>query len=107
MENILKKIHSGIITQIHCIQAIEIPSVHPNLQYILSKHQVVFSTSRGVHDNSIPLISGNLTPNALPYHHPFSQKNEIEKKIDEFLKARVIHPSTIPYYSHVIMVFNK
>jgi hypothetical protein len=44
MEKLLKKGHSGVIAQIHAIQAIETPSVPQDLQSILSKNQVVFST---------------------------------------------------------------
>jgi hypothetical protein len=85
MENLLKKGHSSIISHIHSIQVIETPSLHPDLQAILSKHQDFFSTpqglspSHGVHDHSIPLVPSSLPPNVLHYHHPFSQKNEIEK----------------------------
>jgi hypothetical protein len=98
MENILKKGHSGIISQLHSIQVVETPSVHPDLQAILSKHQDVFSTpqglppSHGVHDHSIPLVPGSLPPNVHPYRHPFSQKNEIEKIVQELLQAGVICP---------------
>jgi hypothetical protein len=62
MEKLLKKGHSGVIAQLHAIQAKETPSVMQDLQTILSKHQLVFSTpqglppSRGVHDHSIPLV---------------------------------------------------
>ena len=62
MEKLLKKGHSSVITQLHAIQATETPSVSQNLQSILSKHQMVFSTphglapSHGVHDHSIPLV---------------------------------------------------
>jgi hypothetical protein len=45
MEKMLKKGHSGVISQLHAIQAIETPSVPQDLQAMLSKHQVVFSTS--------------------------------------------------------------
>jgi hypothetical protein len=85
MENLLKKGHSGVISQLHAIQATETPSVPQDLQSILSKHKVVFSTPHalppfhGVHDNSIPLFLGSLPLNIHPYYHPFSQKNEIEK----------------------------
>jgi hypothetical protein len=85
MENLLKKIHSGNISQLSSIQVVETPSSHPNLQSIISKHQNIFSTlhglppSHGVHDQSIPLVLGSLPPNVHPYHHPFSQKNVIEK----------------------------
>jgi hypothetical protein len=113
MENLLKKGHSDIIAQLHSIHATETPSVPQDLQSILSKHQVVFSTpqglppSRGVHDHSIPLVPDNLPPNVHPYRHPFSQKNEIEKIVQEFLTAGVIRPSTSPYSSPVVMVLKK
>jgi hypothetical protein len=44
MEKILKKGHSGVISQLHVIQATETPSVPQDLQSILSKHQLVLST---------------------------------------------------------------
>jgi hypothetical protein len=87
--------------------------LHPNLQYILSHHHVVFTTpqkippSCGVHDHSIPLISGSLPPNVRPYCHPFSQNNEIEKIVHELLEVGVIRPSTSPYSSPVVMVLKK
>jgi hypothetical protein len=79
----------------------------------LSKHQTVFSTpqglppSRGVHDHSIPLVPGSLPPNIRPYRHPFAQKNEIEKMVQELLTVGVIRPSTSPYSSPVVMVLKK
>jgi hypothetical protein len=44
MEKMLKKGHSGVISQLHAIQATETPSVLQDLQSILSKHHMVFST---------------------------------------------------------------
>jgi hypothetical protein len=44
MEKLLKKGHSRVISQLHAIQATETPSVPQDLQSILSKHQLVFST---------------------------------------------------------------
>jgi hypothetical protein len=113
MEKMLKKGHSGITSQLHSIQATKTPFVSHDLQSILSKHQMVFSTlqglhpSRGVHDHSIPLVPGSLPPNIRPYHHPFSQKNEIVKMVQEILNVGVIHPSMIPYSSPMVMVLNK
>jgi hypothetical protein len=113
MEKMLKKCHYGIISQLHSIQETDTPSMSHDLQSILSKHQVVFSTpqglppSYGVHDHSIPLVPGSLPPNIHPYHHPFSQKIEIEKIIQELLSVGVIIPSTSPYSSLVVMVLNK
>jgi hypothetical protein len=109
----LKKGHSGVIAQLHAIQATETPSVPQDLQAILSKYQVVFSTpqglppSHGVHDHSIPLVPRSLPPNIRLYRHPFSQKNEIEKMVQELLSAGVIRPSTNPYSSPVVMVLKK
>jgi hypothetical protein len=113
MEKLLKKGHSGVIAQLHAIQATETPPVPQDLQALLSKHQMVFSTpqglppSRGVHDHSIPLVPGSLPPNIRLYRHPFSQKNEIEKMVQELLTAGVIRPSTSPYSSLVVMVLKK
>jgi hypothetical protein len=113
MEKLLKKGHSSVIAQLHTIQATETPPVPQDLQALLSKHQTVFYTpqglppSRGVHDHSIPLVLGSLPPNIHPYCHPFAQKNEIEKMVQELLTADVIHPSTSPYSSLVFMVLKK
>jgi hypothetical protein len=113
MENILNKGHSGIIAQLHSIQAVETSSMHIDLQAILSTHHAIFSTpkglppSRGFHDHFIPLVPGSLPPNVLPYCHPFSQKNEIEKIVQEFLQVGVIHPSTSPYSFLLVMVLKK
>jgi hypothetical protein len=113
MEKLLKKGHSSVIAQLHAIQATETPSVPQDLQAILSKHQLVFSTpqglppSRGLHDHSIPLVPGSLLPIIRLYRHPFSQKNEIEKMVQEFLNAGVIRPSTSPYSSPVVTFLKK
>jgi hypothetical protein len=50
---------------------------------------------------------GNLPPNFHPYHHPFAQKNEIENIFHELLEVGVIHPSTNPYSSPIVMVLKK
>jgi hypothetical protein len=81
MEKLLKKGHSRVIAQLHAIQATKTPLVPQDLQTILSKHQLVFSTpqglphSCGVDDHSIPLVPRSHPPNIHPYRHPFSLKN--------------------------------
>jgi len=115
MEKLLKKGHFGIISQFHAIQGMEdpTPELHAEIQRILENHQQVFTTtkglplSRGEHDNNIPLIIGSQPPIIRPYRYPFSQKNEIEKIIQELSKAGIIRPSTSPYYSLVVMVLKK
>jgi hypothetical protein len=87
--------------------------MHPDLQSILSRHQDIFNTPRGLppshgsHDHPIPLVPRSILPNVFPYHHSFAQKNEIEKIVQEFLQVSVIHPSTNPYSSLVIMVLKN
>jgi hypothetical protein len=113
MGNMLKKGHSRVISQLHAIQATKTPFVPQDLQFILSKHQVFFSIpqglppSHGVHDHSILLIPKSLPPNIRPYRHPFSEKDEIEKMVQELLNAGVIFPSTSPYSSPMVMVLKK
>jgi hypothetical protein len=112
-EKMLKKGHFGVIAELHAIQTTETPFIPQDLQAILSKHQLVFSTpqglppSRGNHDHSIPLVPGIIPPNIRPYRHPFSQKNEIQKMVQELLNVGVICPSTSPYSSPVVMVLKK
>jgi hypothetical protein len=113
MEKLLKKGHSSIISQLHSIHIVETPSMHPDLQSILSQHQAVFQTPQGLHlsrddhGHFIHLILGIIPPNFLPYHHPFSQKNEVYKIVQEFLEVGVIHPSTSPYSCLIVMVLKK
>jgi hypothetical protein len=83
------------------------------MKIILSKNPLIFETPQvlspyhGAHDHFIALIVDNLPPNVCPYHHPFSQKNDIEDIVQELLVSSVIHPSTNPYSSLVIMVLKK
>jgi hypothetical protein len=112
MENLLKKGHSGIISQLHAIQATETPSMSSDFQSILSKHHVVFPTPygfspHGFHDHSSPLVPGILPPNIHRYRHHFSQTNEIEKMVQELVNTGVIHPSTSLYSSPLVMVLKK
>jgi hypothetical protein len=113
MKKLLKKGHSGVISQLHAIQATKTPLVLQDLQALLSKHQMVFSTpqglppSCGVHDHFIPLVLGSLPPNIRMFRHPFSQKNGIEKMVQELLTAGIMCPSTSPYSSLVVMVLKK
>jgi hypothetical protein len=72
MEKMLKKGRCGVISQLHAIRATETPPVLHDLQDLLSKHQMAFSTPQGlppshsVHDHSIPLLPKSLPPNICP-----------------------------------------
>ena len=47
-----------------------------------------------IFNENIALILGSHSPNVHPYHYPFSQKNEIEKFVQDILVTEVIRPST-------------
>jgi hypothetical protein len=48
MEKPLKEVHSCNISHLHSIQVVETPSMHFDLQYILSQQKVVFNTPHGL-----------------------------------------------------------
>jgi hypothetical protein len=58
MENLLKKFHSRIISQLHSIQEVETPSPSMNLdlQSMLSQQQSIFHTSQGLPLSQEPMI---------------------------------------------------
>ena len=106
MEKLLNKGHSCIISQLHALQLCETPTLDPPLEMKknLDTYNSVFDLPTGLplacgeHDHSIPLILGIQLPNVCPYRYPFSQKNEIEKHIQELLATGVISPSTSPNF---------
>lgn len=75
-------------------------------QQVFNKHKEI-SPSRDKHDHNIPFLPGRQQPSVCPYKYPFAQKNDIEKIIKELLQVDIIHPSTNPYSSLVVMVLNK
>lgn len=87
--------------------------MHLDLQMVLNKHKLVFETpyvlppSHGEHDHGIPLILGSLPPNMCPYHHLLHRRITLKRLFRELLEVGVIHPSTSPYSSPMVMVFEK
>jgi hypothetical protein len=85
MEKLLKKGHSGVISQLHGIQATWTPFVLQYLQDILSKHQLVFSTPQGIppshgfHDHSIPLVPEAFLPISVCIVTSFPKKMNLRK----------------------------
>jgi hypothetical protein len=85
METLLKKGHSGIISQLHAIQATETPSMPQDLQSILSKHQMVFPLPR---DSLLPMVfviiqfpvsQEAFLPISVPIVTPFPKKMKLRK----------------------------
>jgi hypothetical protein len=90
MENLLKKGHSGIISQLHAIQATKTPSVPEDLQSILSKDQVVFFTPQGippshvVHIILFPFSQEDFLSIYVPIIIPFPKKLKLRKLFNNF-----------------------
>eukprot|EP00253_Pinus_taeda_P036279 PITA_36279 len=115
MEKLLKNGNHGVVAQFNAIQGVEAkqPSLHPEMQQILSNHLPVYDKPQGLppprveHDHNITLVPGAQPPNVRPYRYPFTQKNEIEKIIKELLEGGLIRPNISPYSSPVVMVLKK
>jgi hypothetical protein len=58
-------------------------------------------------DHNIPLIEGVQPVNVKPYRYSPTQKDEIERQVKEMLLNGVIHPSSSPFASPVLLVRKK
>jgi len=58
-------------------------------------------------DYTIHLKEGVSILNLRPYKYSHYQKNEIEKLVNNMLKAGIIRPSISPFFSHIILVKKK
>jgi hypothetical protein len=79
---------------------------------VLQKFSQVFADPGGLpparqFDHAIPLINGAKLVNVRPYHYIPAQKDEIEKQIAEMLRQGIIHQSSSPFASHVLLVLKK
>ncbi|KAL4342538.1 hypothetical protein GQ457_08G013440 [Hibiscus cannabinus] len=59
------------------------------------------------HDHRITLIDENVVVKVKPYRYPSSQKDEIEKMIQEMLAAGIIRESNSAFASPIVMVKKK
>jgi len=58
-------------------------------------------------DHKIPLKREVEAINVKPYRYPYLMKSEIEKQVEEMLKAGIIRPNNSPFSSPVILVKKK
>lgn len=59
------------------------------------------------HEHAIVLKEGSNPVGVRPYRYPQCQKDEIERLIQDMLKAGIIKPSTSPFSSSVLLVKKK
>lgn len=82
------------------------------LHHFLQEYDVVFLTPstlppHKIHDHRIPLVEGSKLPNNRTCRYGLVQKTEIEKCVQELLKAGFIRVSKNPYSSPLILVRKK
>lgn len=79
---------------------------------VLDRNSRVFEKPVGLppsrnREHQIILKEGSNPIGVRPYRYPQSQKDEIERLITEMLKAGIIHPSTSPFSSPVLLLKKK
>nr|KYP63839.1 Transposon Ty3-I Gag-Pol polyprotein [Cajanus cajan] len=82
------------------------------IRQILEEFEFVFQEPQGLppsrrQDHAINLKEGAEIPNLRPYRYTYYQKNEIEKLVQDMLRAGIIRPSVSPYASPIILVKKK
>ena len=86
---------------------------HPQLQALLQSYEDIFEepkslpSSRGLFDHKIPLAQGTHPFSIRPYRYPLKQKDIIKSLVHEMLDKGVIHHSSSPFASSVVLVGKK
>ena len=88
------------------------PNMDPALTTLLHTYKDVFVVPVGlppprIQNHSIPLMQGSQPVKVKPYRYPHSQKEQIEKMVQDMLNEGIISPSTSPFSSPIILVKKK
>ncbi|KAL4285207.1 hypothetical protein GQ457_16G013510 [Hibiscus cannabinus] len=87
-------------------------SLHSDMEKLLQQFADVFEEPKSLppergHDHRITLIDENVVVKVKPYRYPSSQKDEIEKMIQEMLVVGIIRESNSAFASPIVMVKKK
>jgi hypothetical protein len=86
----------------------ELPTnIEPEIAILLHTYKDLFKTPSTLppsrsHNHSIPLIEGANPVKVKPYRYPHSQKDQIEKMVQDMLQQGIIQPSTSPFSSPIV-----
>ena len=112
----IRKQKQAFIVEVNKLEAplpeVSEPAVPEFVAEIVTRHGSLFIEPSGLppvhgHEHRIILKEGGNLVGARPYRYQQSQKDEIERLIQEMLSAGIIKPSTSPYSSPVLLVCNK
>ena len=86
--------------------------IHSDIANLLHTYQPMFARPSGLpptrpHNHAIPLQKGVVHVKVKPYIYPFSQKQQIEKVVQEMLQESIIIPSNSSFSSPIIFVKKK
>ena len=113
MLRVLRREGGGILVELNGIEScLETVAIPPALRELCENYSDIFQSQIQLlpsreHDHSITLKEGTNPINVRPYRYPHSQKNEIERLVQDLLKAGIIQPSVSPFSSPVILVRKK
>ena len=100
------------VAQIFSLEREDQNKVPLEIEPVLSRFEDVFREpielppKRG-HEHEISIKAGELPVCAKPYRYSHFQKNEIEKQVQEMLRAEIIQPSQSPFASPTPLVKKK
>ncbi|MCH79841.1 retrotransposon protein, partial [Trifolium medium] len=91
----------------------ELPTnIEPEIAILLHTYKDLFKTPSALppsrsHNHSIPLIEGANPVKVKSYRYPHSQKEQIERMVQDMLQQGIIQPSTNPFSSPIVLVKKK